>query len=777
MLRKILKICPAPIHTPDLVHKMVGKTMLYADYINLYNQENVILPGDMTALLKGQDFDVFDVLYPDNYSMMTWAAEHSMKHLISPYGHLDILLEMVRMYQPDIIFIYAGGLFHIDRAKRERIRALHPNVKIIGYWADELHPLFGSYGDYFGDLDYALTGSDHYTAKFKEAGIPAERFGNSFAEIAYTPAKKKDIDLLFCGSTGYLTPEHTRRYDFLNKIVVDFPQIRIYSRIPKGPPLSPIAKHVARLIKYTPLSVIRLAWYGARLLRRHRLTHWLGKIKVMKASFLDVDFMLLKHGNPNIYRCSSAPKADRLYRMASKNPPNFEKGQYWHVKGSDYYHLLSRAKIVLNIARDEDADVGNIRCFEATGLGSLLITDQRPGMESLFENGKECVMYDSYEDLKAKIQHYLSHNEEREEIGRRGQSRTLRDHSVRAKLHILVRVFNTLAEAQPVKRTKVLHGVYNGNHNPISFDVMFFLEALKIKKRLGGYEKVIAQIIPPYDLKQQPGLPADAQEVFNQTDELRFRIDHILGQVIQTEKDIDLIINRDSKNCLKFNQQEFKVDRYPAQPVHHGEFYKVVNGFPHLVTGPSASLKAKDVVAHWLAAKQFHADKLYTITIRNYEVFPERNSNVHAWAQVAQTLVQRGFQVVVVPDISNIAKMREDFSSAEIFELGAIDFDLRLALYEAARMNLFVNNGPCAAAALSPKIPYRMFNIVVEHSVTTDPEFIKSKGFTIGETPAYAKGNQKWVWKSDSYKNIMQEIDAFEDAESGSTVETLRIRA
>jgi hypothetical protein len=45
--------------------------------------------------------------------------------------------------------------------------------------------------------------------------------------------------------------------------------------------------------------------------------------------------------------------------------------------GRDYYELLSAAKIVLNGAIDmAGADRGNMRCFEALGAGSLLLSDE-----------------------------------------------------------------------------------------------------------------------------------------------------------------------------------------------------------------------------------------------------------------------------------------------------------------------------------------------------------------------------------------------------------------
>jgi hypothetical protein len=47
------------------------------------------------------------------------------------------------------------------------------------------------------------------------------------------------------------------------------------------------------------------------------------------------------------------------------------------IFGRDYYEVLSSAKIVLNGSIDmPSADRGNMRCFEALGSGSLLLTDE-----------------------------------------------------------------------------------------------------------------------------------------------------------------------------------------------------------------------------------------------------------------------------------------------------------------------------------------------------------------------------------------------------------------
>jgi len=70
-----------------------------------------------------------------------------------------------------------------------------------------------------------------------------------------------------------------------------------------------------------------------------------------------------------------------------------------------------------------------MRLYEATGVGTLLVTDRKDNLSSLFEPGKEVVAYGSAEEAVELVDYYLQHNEERKQIARSGQARTLSEHS------------------------------------------------------------------------------------------------------------------------------------------------------------------------------------------------------------------------------------------------------------------------------------------------------------------------------------------------------------
>jgi spore maturation protein CgeB len=103
------------------------------------------------------------------------------------------------------------------------------------------------------------------------------------------------------------------------------------------------------------------------------------------------------------------------------------QGEAW---GIDMYQTLFNSKITINhqIGMAESY-ANNCRLFEATGVGTLLVTDWKKNLHEMFEPGKEVVSYRIPEECVEKIQYYLKHEDEREEIARAGQQRTLRDHT------------------------------------------------------------------------------------------------------------------------------------------------------------------------------------------------------------------------------------------------------------------------------------------------------------------------------------------------------------
>jgi spore maturation protein CgeB len=107
-------------------------------------------------------------------------------------------------------------------------------------------------------------------------------------------------------------------------------------------------------------------------------------------------------------------------------------GEAW---GLEMYKILSQSKIVLNrhisVAKNY---ANNMRLYETTGMGALLITDDKKNLNQLFIIGKEIISYKNKDDLIKKINFFLNKKSDREKIAKRGQQRTLRDYSYNTRM-------------------------------------------------------------------------------------------------------------------------------------------------------------------------------------------------------------------------------------------------------------------------------------------------------------------------------------------------------
>jgi spore maturation protein CgeB len=82
--------------------------------------------------------------------------------------------------------------------------------------------------------------------------------------------------------------------------------------------------------------------------------------------------------------------------------------------------------------------------YEATGVGALLVIDQREDLHRLFAPGKEVVAYRSPGECAELIGYYLTHEEERRAIALAGQQRTLSEHTYYHRMQELVDILAPL---------------------------------------------------------------------------------------------------------------------------------------------------------------------------------------------------------------------------------------------------------------------------------------------------------------------------------------------
>jgi len=133
------------------------------------------------------------------------------------------------------------------------------------------------------------------------------------------------------------------------------------------------------------------------------------------------DIVFIGNINPTVH-----PKRVMLLKLIVQK---FNLQVFSGIYGEEMAKIYSQAKIVFNKSVRGDL---NMRVFEALSCRSLLLTDRlkpEAGLEELFQDRKQLVLYDNKDDLLEKIDYYLHHESEREEIATTGHKEVLAKHT------------------------------------------------------------------------------------------------------------------------------------------------------------------------------------------------------------------------------------------------------------------------------------------------------------------------------------------------------------
>lgn len=106
--------------------------------------------------------------------------------------------------------------------------------------------------------------------------------------------------------------------------------------------------------------------------------------------------------------------------------------------GRRMYEVLLRSRISLNRHGGAFAYADNCRLYEATGVGSALLTDALPHLGDLFELEAEVATYADAEGCVARIRELLADEPARAAIAAAGRARTLAEHTYAQRMEQLV---------------------------------------------------------------------------------------------------------------------------------------------------------------------------------------------------------------------------------------------------------------------------------------------------------------------------------------------------
>lgn len=113
------------------------------------------------------------------------------------------------------------------------------------------------------------------------------------------------------------------------------------------------------------------------------------------------------------------------------------------IRGDALNRIYARSKIAIGDTLNLNFDYpyySSDRLFESICRFGFTVYPRIKGLEEYFVDGKEVVFYDhgNFDDLKAKIDYYLEHDDERESIRRAGYERGKREHTYRLRWKAII---------------------------------------------------------------------------------------------------------------------------------------------------------------------------------------------------------------------------------------------------------------------------------------------------------------------------------------------------
>ena len=363
-----------------------SKRMSYADQYDHMMRDAFGLADFYSKNFRKLGVNAYEIVANAEHMQIAWAKEHGIENK-------DILIEQLRFLKPDVVIFQDASLCNENYL--EYIRAEVASIrKIIGCCG-------APYNDYqlklFGKYDYMITFSPEYVEDFKSRGINVywlyHAFEKSLLQIINQDNEFPEVDVIFVGGFDIGSGWHNSRYDIIKTLIHEKIDLKIYSKITYNSKLNHLLKYgLFKIASF--MTENEMAKLATKIPYINRAIKWSGVSKTQ-------------------------PKLDFL-----------EKMEIQPIFGIDMYKALNKAMIGFNIHIDSSKRfAGNMRCFEITGVGSCLVTDNKQNIGDLFEVDKEIVVYNSKEECIEKIKWLVYHPNDAKAISRAGQERTLKDHS------------------------------------------------------------------------------------------------------------------------------------------------------------------------------------------------------------------------------------------------------------------------------------------------------------------------------------------------------------
>lgn len=343
------------------------------------------------------DVEGWEIVYNASPLQRAWAKQHGSVKI----GE-SLILEQLKDYQPNVIFFqdsisFSPGLISSIRREVKSVK------QIIGMCCS---PITAEMLHNYHRFDYMVGCSPHFTQMFDKAGIKNYEFNHCFEPAVLEKLSDnppRNTDLLFIGSFIDGKEFHTERNQIVSKLMHDKNiNLEVFGNLTIEPDYMTAIKQIV-------FPVVRTL------------------------NFLGM--------NPFVMKIPFVKKVAMMNERPVRS--NYSKGFIRKINqvplfGFDMYRQLQESKIGFNMHAGVSGEyAANVRMFEVTGVGSLLLTDHKKNISNLFEPDCEIVTYHSVDDCLEKVNWLLSNPRKLAEIANAGQKRTLRDHTVEKRVEYL----------------------------------------------------------------------------------------------------------------------------------------------------------------------------------------------------------------------------------------------------------------------------------------------------------------------------------------------------
>jgi spore maturation protein CgeB len=380
-----------------------AKLKSYNDQYVELTQDSIEISSAYVKNLNKIGVKAFEIITNAVHLQNSWKTENNISSNISTQ---DLAIIQIKSYQPEIVWI--DDLEIVDKGWKTKLLKEVPSIKLfIGH---HCAPYNDSLIEKLKLFDIMFTCTPGLRNDFEKLGIKSYLMYHGFESsvLDKITEEPKEIDLIFTGSLISGGGFHTSRIEYIESILKSGINITLFGNLEEK-------KKV----------LLKKVFYNIIIsLRKLGLSSTIESISVLKKN--------KAFGDSKIHFYSK-----KLINCAK--PPVF---------GFEMFKTLSKSKVCFNIHGEVAGNcAGNIRLFEATGVGTCLVTDWKENIKDLFEPGKEIITYKTKEECVAKIKWLNDNPNEMERIAKAGQKKTLSFHTIEKRAILL----NEILENELIK--------------------------------------------------------------------------------------------------------------------------------------------------------------------------------------------------------------------------------------------------------------------------------------------------------------------------------------